>query len=104
MVKALIEKRTKTNELSEEEFAKQYEQLDTRYKNLGRKMNSLLKEKEIKKGKKEKMSAILENLKQSPTKLLRWNKETWMRMVEIATIHRDKTITFKFYSGQEVRV
>ena len=104
MVKALIEKRTKTNELSEEEFTKQYEQLDTRYKNLGKKMNSLLKEKEIKKGKKEKMSAILENFKQCPTKLLRWNKETWMRMVEIATVHRDKTITFKFYSGQEVRV
>ena len=104
MVKTLMEKKTKTNELTDEEFEKQYNSLDSRYKSLGAKTNSLLKERELKKGKREKMLAILENLKASPSNLLSWDKEVWMRMVEIATIHRDKTITFKFYDGQEIRV
>ena len=104
MVKTLMEKKTKTNELTDEEFEKQYNSLDSRYKSLGTKTNSLLKERELKKGKREKMLAILENLKGSPSNLLSWDKEVWMRMVEIATIHRDKTITFKFYDGQEIRV
>jgi len=104
MVKVLLEKKTKTNDLSEDEFEKQYNSLDSRYKSLGTKTNNLLKERELKKGKREKMLVILENLEASPSSLLKWDKEVWMRMVEIAIIHRDKTITFKFYDGQEVRV
>ena len=30
-----------------------------------------------------------------------WNEELWMIMVEKATVHRDKSITFKFYNGKE---
>ena len=104
MVKALLERRAKTDELSEEEFTKQYESLDSRYKKLGDKLTSLYKEKDIRRGKKEKMAAIIDSMKDEPSSLLKWDKRIWILFVEKAIIHRDKTITFKFYCGQEVRV
>jgi len=104
MVKMLMEKRAKTDELTEEEFNKQYASLDSRYKKLSEKVNSLLREKEIKKGKKEKMLAIIQTLKNEPDSILKWDKRIWIMMVENATVHRDKSISFKFYCGEEVRV
>lgn len=32
-----------------------------------------------------------------------WNDELWMTMVESAIVHKDKSITFKFYNGKEIR-
>ena len=104
MVKALFEKRAKTDELSEEEFTKQYESLDSRFKKLGDKLVSLYKEKDIRRGKKEKMTAIIDSMKNEPSALLKWEKRIWILLVEKAIIHKDKTITFKFYCGKEIRV
>ena len=104
MVKALVEKRSKTDEISEEEFVKQYDSLSSRFKKLGEKLSSLKKEKEIKKGKKERMSAFLETLKNETEPIVKWDKRVWIMMVENAIVHRDKTITFKFYCGYKVRV
>ena len=104
MVKALMDKRAKTDELSEEAFTKQYESLDSRYKKATDKINNIIKEKNIRRGKKEKMSAILESLRNEPSTLLKWDKRIWILLVEKAIIHKDKTITFKFYCGAEVRV
>lgn len=104
MVKALVEKRSKTDEISEEEFVKQYDSLSSRFKKLGEKLSSLKKEKEIKKGKKERMSAFLETLKNETEPIVKWDKRVWIIMVENAIVHRDKTITFKFYCGYKVRV
>ena len=64
----------------------------------------LIKEKGIKKGKKEKMSSIAHYLKENPSRLIVWDRKTWMVTISSAIVHKDKTITFKFYSGQEVRV
>lgn len=75
MVKMLMEKRAKTDELTEEEFNKQYASLDSRYKKLSEKVNSLLREKEIEKGKKEKILAIIQTLKNEPDSILKWDKK-----------------------------
>ena len=104
LVKSLIEKRSKTNEISEQDFSIKYEEYDKQYKKIGERINALLREKELKIGKKNWILAIVASLQNEPNKILKWNKETWMLMVESAIIHKDKTITFKFHSGQEVRV
>ena len=104
LVKVLIDKRTKTDEISEDEFQKQYEEYEKKFSKLNDKFTDLIKEKEIKKGKKEKMASIAHYLKKNPSNILIWDKKTWMVTVSSAIIHKDKTITFKFYSGQEIRV
>ena len=59
---------------------------------------------EVKKCKKEKMLAIIQTLKNEPDSILKWDKRIWIMMVKNANVHRDKSITFKFYCGEEVRV
>lgn len=51
-----------------------------------------------------KMRAYLEAMKQADDYLEIWSEEAWILMVETATVNRDKTITFKFVNGKEVRV
>ena len=50
------------------------------------------------------MRAYLETMKQADDYLEEWSVEAWILMVETATVNRDKTITFKFVNGKEVRV
>ena len=103
LVKVLLEKRSK-GEIGEEEFTRQYDDYEKSFDKLNQKLTNLIKEKELIKGKKEKMLSIISLMEKEPNKILVWNKRTWMYTVEKATVHRDKTITFSFYSGQEVRV
>ena len=104
LMKALVEKRTKTSDVSEEEFTSKYGNYEKRFNKIVERINLLLKEKELKKGKKNWILSIVSTLQKEPNQILKWNKETWMLMVESAIIHKNKTITFKFHSGQEVRV
>ena len=104
MVQMLIDKRTKTNELSEEEFLKQYETLEERNNKLTARINALTVEKTIQRGKKEKILASVELMQKEPGTILKWSKEAWMAMVESAIIHKDKTISFKFYCGRTIKV
>ena len=103
MVKVLFEKRAK-GDINEAEFTSQYEEYDKQFDKLNKKLESLLKEKELLKGKREKMLSIIGLMEKEPNKIVTWSKRTWMHTVEKATIHKDKTISFKFYSGQEIRV
>lgn len=50
------------------------------------------------------MLAIIQTLKNEPDSILKWDKRIWIMMVKNANVHRDKSITFKFYCGEEIRV
>ncbi|MDY0364116.1 MAG: hypothetical protein RBR27_05290 [Bacilli bacterium] len=45
------------------------------------------------------MKTFLSNLTHSEDKLIDWNKNVWMLMVESALIHRDSSIKFSFHNG-----
>ncbi len=67
-------------------------------------LEKAIKEKAYNTGKATKMLAYLEAMKQANDFLEEWLGEAWILMVEIATMNRDKTITFKFANGKEVAV
>lgn len=48
------------------------------------------------------MQAYLEAMKQVDDYLEEWSVETWIFMVETATVDRNKTITFQFTSGKQI--
>ena len=50
------------------------------------------------------MASFLRSLKKQPEVLNTWNDTIWMVMVEKAIVHRDSSITFKFYNGAEIHV
>jgi len=49
-----------------------------------------------------KMKSYLANLSMSEDILDEWKESIWMLLVVSATIHRDKSITFKFQDGKEL--
>ena len=63
-----------------------------------------MRDKDHKQGQGIKLQSFLESLKQKESVLDEWNEELWMVMVEKATVHRDKSITFKFYNGKETTI
>ena len=85
-------------------FAKRYEELTQQYELEKDTIDKAVKEKAYKTGKATKMRAYLEAMKQADDYLEVWSEEAWILMVETATVNRDKTITFKFVNGKEVRV
>ena len=103
LVQKLIAEKAKSPE-SDNEFEKRYESFNKRFDSLKRKLEATKEEKTLKISKKAKMESVVAYLEKEPDSIVQWNRETWMMTVEFAKVHRDKTITFKFYSGQEVRV
>ena len=61
-------------------------------------------DKAYKQGQGTKLQSFLESLKQKESVLDEWKEELWMIMVEKATVHRDKSITFKLYNGKETTI
>ena len=61
-----------------------------------------MQDKAHKQGQRIKLQSFLESLKQKECIIDQWDEELWMIMVEKAIVHRDKSITFKFYNGKEI--
>lgn len=81
-------------------FAKRYEELTQQYELEKDTIDKAVKEKAYKTGEATKMQAYLEAMKQADDYLEEWSVETWIFMVETATVDRNKTITFQFTSGK----
>lgn len=86
------------------EFVRRYDELTQQYEEQKSALDKAVKEKTYKTGKATKMRAYLEAMKQADDFLEEWSDETWILMVETATVNRDKTITFKFTNGKEITV
>lgn len=103
LAKKLIEEKSKDPDICKN-YEKLYAEYDRRFSKAKKDYDALKEEKELRLGKKEKMVAYLITMKGSPDSLLAWDDATWKLMVESAVVHRDKTITFKFHNGREIRV
>ena len=99
----LIDGKAKSKE-NDANFDKTYSEYQARHETARTKIESLQKEKQLRIAKKTKMETYLKYVVDHPDHLLEWNESTWRLMVESAVVHKDKTITFKFYNGREVRV
>ena len=66
--------------------------------------NKLINERAYKLGQSTKLEAFLKEMETAETIIDTWNNELWMIMVESVVVHKDKSITFKFYNGNEIRI
>lgn len=101
LVSKLVKENSKTD-IQIEEYNKRYEQHSDRYEKLRLKNDELLKQKNMKQAKAIKIRAFISSLESSETQIQYWNEMVWMLIVESATVHRDSSITFKFYNGLTV--
>ncbi len=102
LVIKLVKENSKTD-IQIEEYNNRYEQLSERYEKLRLRHEELLKQKNSKQAKAIKLTAFISSLENSEDQIQYWNEMVWMLIVESATVHRDSSITFKFYNGLTVK-
>ena len=103
LVKKLIRENSSFAQ-SQEDYQTKYNELSSRYDEAKKSLEKAMQEKAYKQGQGVKLQSFLESLKQKENILDEWNEELWMVMVEKAIVHRDKSITFKFYNGEETTI
>lgn len=103
LVKKLIRENSSTAQ-SQDDYQTKYNELSSRYDEAKKDLEEAIQDKAHKQGQWTKLQSFLESLKQKESVLDEWNEELWMIMVEKATVHRDKSITFKFYNGKETTI
>ena len=103
LVRKLV-KQNSTEAQSQEEYQKKYNDLSERYNKLKDELDKLINNRAYKLGQSTKLEAFLKEMETAETTIDTWNDELWMIMVESAVVHKDKSITFKFYNGKEIRI
>ena len=78
--------------------------MSERYNKLKDKLDKLINERAYKLGQSTKLEASIKEMETAETTIDTWNDELWMTIVESAVVHKDKSITFKFYNGKEIRI
>lgn len=103
LVKALVKENASTVQ-SQETYLKIYEDLTKRYEKARSELARLQGERTRRSQRNKAMALYIRTLKKQPNVLTEWNDTIWTVMVEKAIVHRDKSITFVFYNGSEVKV
>lgn len=51
-----------------------------------------------------KLRIFIGSIEQQPLVLETWDEGLWLSLLETATVHKDKRITFRFKNGTEIKV
>ena len=85
-------------------FEEKYNEYLKRHNKAKKKIAELKQEKLVKEGNKDKMLSFLHEVEAADAILTEWNDSVWKLMVESGIVNEDKTITFKFKNGAEVKI
>lgn len=101
LVKNLIDDNA-TKPLDQDAYQKKYDSYKKRYDALDEKLKAAQEKKTTNFNKIKGIELFIENIKMSPQSLETWDTTLWIRLVQKAIVHREKTITFTLYSGREI--
>lgn len=98
----LIDTNTKTIQ-DQDIWKKKYAELEEKYKNKEEEHNKLITEKDIKIAKAKEIESFIELFKKSDY-IQEWDERIFNFTLEKAVVHKDKSITFVFLSGIQIKV
>ena len=99
----LLVKMNTTTQQDQTIWRKKYAELEDIYKNKEVELNSLIEKKNEIKLKISKFNVFIETLKKGEL-ITEWDEAIFNFNLEKAVVHKDKSITFKFYSGFETTI
>lgn len=103
MVKELVKENASTA-IAQDEYTRKYDSLNHRFEQVVNALNELTAERTLREQQEKAMSLYIRTLRKSPQVLAEWDDTIWTVLVEKAIVHRDKSITFVFYNGNEITV
>ena len=95
----LVKMKTK-NKQDQSIWRKKYAELEEKYKNKENEYKNLINQKEERKLKESNINSFIETLTRGDI-LLEWDDGILNFTLEKAVVHKDKSITFKFYTEFE---
>ena len=101
--KKLIEEKKTLFDLPED-FAKREEIIHKKFGDISKEIKEVNEAITLKGQKKSKMEFFVKLLTEKKDEPIIWSKELWLLAVESAKVNQDKTITFRFFCGREIRV
>ncbi|MHB8964030.1 MAG: hypothetical protein ACYC5K_12865, partial [Saccharofermentanales bacterium] len=78
--------------------------LKNRYQSAVDELERLEAERTRRQQQDKSMSLFIRTLKKNPQVLDKWDDTIWTIMVEKGIVHKDKSITFVFNNGAEIKV
>ena len=103
LVKKIVRDNSKEQQ-NQNDYAKKYEELETRYNKARKLHDKLAGEKEAKIGKMKILNSYLSDFDKNGTIIDKWDDNIWMTALENALINRDGTITFNFIVGKSIKI
>lgn len=103
LVEALIEK-NKTTALNQDEYQKKFDNYDKEHTKITAKINSIEDSIHERESRAKYLDAFIKDLAERPLVLEEFDVDVWFYMIEKGIVNRDKTITFTFKNGTEIRI
>ncbi len=106
VVAELVSKCVKENastQQSQEDYCKKYDSLVNRYENVAEKLKEATAKKENRMLRDTEFRSFIASLKNTPLVLKNWDEEIWICLLDIATIHANGDLIFRFKDGTEIR-
>lgn len=93
-----------TKKQSQDEYLAKYNRLARRYEKAVAKLNADTEERNSKLQRERELRIFIAELAKQPLVVSEWNEELWISLLDTATVHKDKNITFRFRDGTEIMV
>lgn len=103
LAERLIERQS-TQGMQQDEFLRKYEEHDNARNELIKKIQAKTDELTYKKAKAKSMEAFIADLEKRPMVLEHFDDDIWCYLIDTAKVNRDKTITFLFRNGKEIKI
>ncbi len=93
-----------SSQLSQSDFDRKYNELKTKYDEASTKYQELVKLKEHRISQSKAINLFIKSLEEKPLVLDEWDNSCWALFVDKAIVHKDKSITFVFNNGNNIKI
>ncbi len=103
LVKNLIDQNS-TEVMDQDDFQKKYDSYDLEHKKVINEIEAVGLEIEKKNAQAKYLQAFIDDLNNRPNILEAYDEDIWSYLIDKAIVNRDKSITFQFRNGKEIRI
>lgn len=97
-------KENATSQQSQEDYIKKYNSLVKRYEKAVEQLNKATEERNQRLNRERELRIFISSLQKQPLIIEEWDEELWVSLLETATVHSDKKITFLFKNGTSIDI
>lgn len=97
-------KENATTEQSQDEYAKKYNRLVKRYEKATARLKVVTEERESRMQRDRELRIFIGTIEKQPLILETWDERLWIGLLDIATVHSNNSITFRFKNGTEITI